>query len=152
MWCDCLYILMYVCVFMLPKGMEVFCPLLFARGDFLELSKLATDMLQLHSQGHSQGGGQSCTAAAVGWMAAGMWVSLRWYLAINVVICSRHFHVGTRNSRRGQGTWRRGPVTRPWSFWTRWEEGVVTYWCLCHHLLQYCINSPCVWLCLCASV
>ena len=54
--------------------MDVLCKELFARGDFLELSKLATDLLQAQGQGQGQ---QGAVAAAVGWVAAGCYTQLK---------------------------------------------------------------------------
>ena len=52
----------------------MYCRELFAKGDFLELSKLATDMLNINKQ--------DCTPekqeqSAVGWIAAGMYTQLK---------------------------------------------------------------------------
>ena len=60
-----------VCLSVCPlQGMELFCKELFSRGDFLELSKLATDMLHLHRH-------QSGPQSAVGWVAAGLYTQLK---------------------------------------------------------------------------
>lgn len=48
--------------------MELYCREIFSQGDVLELSTLATDMLQKHL---------SDSQSAVGWMAAGMYCQLK---------------------------------------------------------------------------